>query len=1346
MKINKKRLTFGAAIASAALIIGAFTLAINHTGSIFSSKANSNIYSLVLNSTNRYDGSSSKDITVASGNATVNFAYTGASVNNSAHVNLTTNGTVKNTEQITSISALTVDFTGSLKARISYDGSTWGDYFLLSDDVKVTLDSNPYYVEIKANSASTINTATYEYTCVPNDSIPSGATGDVLLGVIDFFDAANLEDTGTTTNVNGTWVNSHSFDKVATPRSTVSLVTSVTSSNVYQKRYGGIGMGSNKNNGTMSLTLKNGLEVNKVVVEASATKSGKLGNLSLNDTQKALSKVYSTTMTSITSTYVDSLEWTFNTVPTTLSFTSSKSDYKVALYRIYLYGEGEAMPTPDNPDIYEIGFTASDTNKDTYTTENIFDNDNNLVVRALLSDGNSQLLTSDDYSYVVKNSGGTSISTSAKFPSAGTYTLVVSYKSFIPVEIELSVSKALVLSSINVNLTKLTYNTADKLSDYLSGLTVDLIYTDTSENVSGITYAQFASYDLSLALINPNGVTVSQSTSFGVDGTYTVKVICGSIYGTQDITVEAILVTDITLSETSITLTVGKHAQLTATVGPNNATNKGITWSSTDDAVASVTDGYVTAISAGDAVIKATANDGSNVVGSCNVHVNAIVQNDEWTIVDDASTLSAGDELVIACPSEGVTAGDISNKVMSPLDSAFDSDYEHITTLNTDTVKLTLGGTSGAWTLSNEDEQLLGATANKNLAWDSGVTTWSISIDSQGLATIQNTTSSYGRFLYNSTSPRFTTYTSATSASMLLPCIYRGSVSTPIYPTDFTISGPANNKIAVGETAQLAITYTPTTTNQKYLTFASSNEAVATISSTGLITGLTAGSTTITVKAKKNAEGQYITKTFTLSVNNVAVTGISLTPSSLSLSVGQNSTLTTVISPSNATNKNVTFTSNRTSVATVDSSGKVTAVSAGSATITARTSDGNFTATCSVTVTQQQLTEWTLLFYVCGSNLESDTIANGGGCATSDINEILSVKSSQPSNVKIVLETGGASTWRGNGISANYLERYEISSSGLSRKAQLTKANMGLASTFQSFLEWGFENYPAKKYGVFMWNHGGAMDGCCYDENFDDDSLTANEVDSAISTARTNKGISNNLEFIAYDACLMAVQDIAEVNSHHFNYMICSQESEYSGGYDYDMWLPTLYNNPAGVSTLTVLSKIGDTFMDEQEANFVAWQEYYGYDQVGECDQTQSVLDLSKMAAYKTAWENMASGLSGIITTSSKWNSFANTVYSCQKYGYYSDYNIYPYDIYDVAAVMAKLEASSTYSTIKTKVQAVESALGDVVVYERHGLGITGCGLNLFCPIEGYTNKSSYQAQTNFTNWYTLVAKYGEWY
>lgn len=83
--------------------------------------------------------------------------------------------------------------------------------------------------------------------------------------------------------------------------------------------------------------------------------------------------------------------------------------------------------------------------------------------------------------------------------------------------------------------------------------------------------------------------------------------------------------------------------------------------------------------------------------------------------------------------------------------------------------------------------------------------------------------------------------------------------------------------------------------------------------------------------------------------NPISVTGVSISPSPISLNIGETQQLTAIISPSNATNQSVTWSSNNTSVATV-TNGLVRGISAGTATITVTTTDGGKQATCIVTV------------------------------------------------------------------------------------------------------------------------------------------------------------------------------------------------------------------------------------------------------------------------------------------------------------------------------------------------------------------------------------------------------------
>ena len=98
----------------------------------------------------------------------------------------------------------------------------------------------------------------------------------------------------------------------------------------------------------------------------------------------------------------------------------------------------------------------------------------------------------------------------------------------------------------------------------------------------------------------------------------------------------------------------------------------------------------------------------------------------------------------------------------------------------------------------------------------------------------------------------------------------------------------------------------------------------------------------------------------TYTAEDVHVTSVSLNKNTLSMEEGDTEQLTETVLPSNATDKSVTWSSNNTAVATVSSSGLVTAVSAGSATITVTTTDGGYTASCAVTVTQPTYSQYKL--------------------------------------------------------------------------------------------------------------------------------------------------------------------------------------------------------------------------------------------------------------------------------------------------------------------------------------------------------------------------------------------------
>jgi uncharacterized protein YjdB len=165
------------------------------------------------------------------------------------------------------------------------------------------------------------------------------------------------------------------------------------------------------------------------------------------------------------------------------------------------------------------------------------------------------------------------------------------------------------------------------------------------------------------------------------------------------------------------------------------------------------------------------------------------------------------------------------------------------------------------------------------------------------------------------------------------------------YVTEITLD-PASKTLAKGKSVTLKATVKPSDATTKDVTWESSKESVATVSSSGKVTAKKAGTATITCYAT-DGSGKKATCKITVTA---PVTKVKLDATSKTIAKGKSVTLKATVSPSDATNKAVTWKSSNKSVATVSSNGKVTAKKVGTATITCTTKDGKKTATCKITV------------------------------------------------------------------------------------------------------------------------------------------------------------------------------------------------------------------------------------------------------------------------------------------------------------------------------------------------------------------------------------------------------------
>lgn len=213
----------------------------------------------------------------------------------------------------------------------------------------------------------------------------------------------------------------------------------------------------------------------------------------------------------------------------------------------------------------------------------------------------------------------------------------------------------------------------------------------------------------------------------------------------------------------------------------------------------------------------------------------------------------------------------------------------------------------------------------------------------------------------------------------------------------------------------------------------------------------------------------------------------------------------------------------------------------------------------------------TLMIFMLGTDLESRS-----GMATADLNEILSANIAD--NVNIVIETGGTKEWKNNVISNKTNQRYQATAEGL----VLVEDNIGNKSmvdpnTLADFIQFSKDNYPASRYQLIMWDHGGgSLTGYGYDELHKGDSMTLDEIQTALKKG----GVK--FDFIGYDACLMGTLETAIAMEPYADYMIASEELEPGIGWYYTEWISTLSDNTS-IPTIDLGKKLIDDYVAKVE-------------------------------------------------------------------------------------------------------------------------------------------------------------------
>ena len=367
-----------------------------------------------------------------------------------------------------------------------------------------------------------------------------------------------------------------------------------------------------------------------------------------------------------------------------------------------------------------------------------------------------------------------------------------------------------------------------------------------------------------VAGVNENGLV----TAYSVGEAVITATASSGLTDQITITVIPTPVTSITLNRTSLTMRVGNQSSLSAEITPPTATDKSVSWSSSNPEVASVDqDGNVTALLEGQASITCTANDGSGVSASCIVNV-----------VDTEVE-------IITIKAEGPTSLRVSEQVQL---------------------------TATIMPETSTDKSVSWSSADENIA----------SVDADGLV-----------IALSEGSTVITARTANGLQDQITITVIETQVSS-IRLNESLIILQANESFPLIPEIQ------PSTATNKEIVWSTGDASVAQVSQDGVVTAVAVGETTVTATA---ADGSGVSASCKVSVIPTPATSISITVlGGTSLEINQTVQLTAEVLPENATDKSVVWTSSNKAVASVTESGLVTALSPGESVITATNSAGQY--------------------------------------------------------------------------------------------------------------------------------------------------------------------------------------------------------------------------------------------------------------------------------------------------------------------------------------------------------------------------------------------------------------------
>ncbi len=403
--------------------------------------------------------------------------------------------------------------------------------------------------------------------------------------------------------------------------------------------------------------------------------------------------------------------------------------------------------------------------------------------------------------------------------------------------------------------------------------------------------------------------------------------------------------------------------------------------------------------------------------------------------------------------------------------------------------------------------------------------------------------------------------------------------------------------------------------------------------------------------------------------------------------------------------------------------------------------------------------KWTFMVYMAGDN-------NLSSAGDQDLREMRKVGSTADVNVLVQFDNAGNLG----------TQRFRVLKGGNDLVQSLGETDSGDPDVLLDYVKWAKENYPAERYALVLWNHGGGWEPSAIDTiaqevkapaysdreatersasplrraffrptlekilglgspqeraicSDDGSGHSLDTVELGKVLEKTKAFLGQKLDLLGMDACLMSNVEVAYQAQPYVNYIVASEESEPNEGWPYETVLPRLVGDP-GLATADLASHIVHAYV----------QSYVDMGYSG--DVTQAALDLAQIGALNTALDHLADALRARLPRASSqvWKAHAKSK------------RFWHNTLADIGSFSSQMKKATRTEPIKVAATEVTAALqpgaGKFVIAEAHnGSGVTASsGVTVYLP-SPLVGISQYYGDLKFASqnkWMPMLKAYVE--